>query len=40
MRVVCAQFEVELAEFNGEQDHIHMLINFPPKVAISKLVNS
>lgn len=40
MRGVCAKFEVELAEFNGEQDHIHMLINFPPKVAISKLVNS
>ena len=40
MRGVCTQFEVELAEFNGEQDHIHMLINFPPKVAISKLVNS
>lgn len=40
MRGVCAKFEVELVEFNGEQDHIHMLINFPPKVAISKLVNS
>ncbi|EKT54143.1 IS200/IS605 family transposase [Providencia burhodogranariea] len=40
MRGVCVQFEVDLVEFNGEQDHIHMLINFPPKVAISKLVNS
>lgn len=27
-------------EFNGESDHVHMLINFPPKVAISKRVNS
>ncbi len=40
MRGVCTQFEVEMVEFNGEQDHIHMLVNFPPKVAISKLVNS
>ena len=40
MRDVCQQFEVELAEFNGEPDHVHLLVNFPPKVAISKLVNS
>ncbi|WP_350304669.1 IS200/IS605 family transposase [Photorhabdus viridis] len=40
MRGVCRQFEVELKEFNGGSDHIHMLIHFPPKVAISKLVNS
>lgn len=39
-RNVCELFECELQEFNGESDHIHMLINFPPKVAISKLVNS
>ncbi|HET8680597.1 MAG TPA: IS200/IS605 family transposase [Micromonosporaceae bacterium] len=40
MRTVCADFEVELAEFNGEADHVHLLVNFPPKVALSKLVNS
>lgn len=40
MRDVCQQFEVELVEFNGETDHVHLLVNFPPKVAISKLVNS
>ena len=40
MRMVCADFEVELAEFNGEADHVHLLVNFPPKVALSKLVNS
>lgn len=33
-------FEAELAEFNGEQDHVHLLVNFPPKVAVSRLVNS
>ena len=40
MRAVCADFECELAEFNGENNHVHLLVNFPPKVALSKLVNS
>lgn len=40
MRDICQQFEVELVEFNGDTDHVHLLVNFPPKVAISKLVNS
>ena len=40
MRAVCADFEAELVEFNGEANHVHLLVNFPPKVAISKLVNS
>ena len=40
MRAVCADFETELVEFNGEGDHVHLLVSFPPKVAVSKLVNS
>jgi putative transposase len=40
MRDVCADFETELAEFNGESTHVHLLVNFPPKIALSKLVNS
>ncbi|NNH68674.1 IS200/IS605 family transposase [Nocardia uniformis] len=40
MRDVCADFEVELVEFNGETNHVHLLVNFPPKVSLSKLVNS
>ncbi|MER5968756.1 IS200/IS605 family transposase [Streptomyces sp. NPDC002055] len=40
MRKVCEDFEAELTEFNGERDHVHLLINYPPKVAVSKLVNS
>ena len=40
MRAVCKDFEVELVEFNGESNHVHLLVNFPPKVALSKLVNS
>ncbi|MEV4808214.1 IS200/IS605 family transposase, partial [Nonomuraea sp. NPDC049421] len=44
---VCADFETELREFNGEDNHVHPLVDFPPKlvnvppkVALSKLVNS
>ena len=37
---VCADFEAELVAFDGEDDHVHLLVNYPPKVAISKLVNS
>ncbi|MEU7860421.1 IS200/IS605 family transposase [Nonomuraea sp. NPDC049141] len=37
---VCDSFEAELREFNGEHDHVHLLVHYPPKVAISKLVNS
>lgn len=40
MRAVCADFETELVEFDGESSHVHLLVNFPPKVAVSKLVNS
>jgi putative transposase len=37
---VCIDFEAQLVEFEGEGDHVHLLINYPPKVMISKLVNS
>lgn len=37
---VCQSFEAELTEFEGEGDHVHLLVNYPPKVQISKLVNS
>jgi len=37
---VCRDFECELVEFNGETQHVHLLVNFPPKVALSRLVNS
>lgn len=37
---VCRDFEAELVECGGEDDHVHLLVNYPPKVALSKLVNS
>lgn len=39
-REVCLDFEAELQAFNGEVDHVHLLVNYPPKVSVSKLVNS
>lgn len=37
---ICLDFESNLIELDGENDHIHLLIEYPPKVSISKLVNS
>lgn len=37
---VCHDFEAELVEFDGEDDHVHLLVTYPPKIAISTLVNS
>ena len=37
---VCKDFEAILVEFEGEGDHVHLLVNYPPKVGVSKLVNS
>lgn len=37
---VCLDFESELVELDGEHDHVHLLVNYPPKVSVSSLVNS
>jgi putative transposase len=37
---VCEDFQAELVEFNGEDDHVHLLVSYPPKVSVSSLVNS
>ena len=36
----CADFKAQLIEMNGEDDHVHLLVEYPPKVAIPNLVNS
>jgi putative transposase len=36
---VCLDFEAELIAFDAEHDHVYLLVNYPPKVAISSLVN-
>src|SRR5438046_9196704 len=40
MQAVCADFGAQLREFNGEAEHVHLLVKFPPTVAVSRLVNS
>ncbi len=40
MRDVCTNFGAESGEFNGETDHAHQLLHYPPKVALSRLVGS
>jgi putative transposase len=37
---VCADFGAELVEMDGEDDHVHLLVSYPPKVAVARLVNS
>ena len=37
---ICSDFESKLVEFDGEDDHVHLLVNYPPNVAVSALVNS
>jgi len=36
---VCADFDATLAEFNGKEDHVHLLVQYPPKVALSHPAN-
>lgn len=36
----CAKWRSRVTEFNGESDHIHLVINYPPDVEVSKLVNN
>lgn len=40
MEAVCADFGASLEEFNGEADHVHLLVAYPPQCTLSKLVNS
>jgi putative transposase len=40
MRDVCGNFGATLAAFDGQDDHVHLLVGYPPKVAVSALVNS
>lgn len=37
MRGVCTDRNADLVEFNGETDHVHLLVACPPTLAISVL---
>ena len=36
----CLKWESRVVEFNGEADHVHLLIEYNPKVQLSKFVNN
>lgn len=40
LAAVCTDFGATLVEFNGEDDHVHLLVEYPPTVTLSRLVNS
>ena len=35
----CVRLKSELIEFNGEPDHVQMVISYQPSLSISRLVN-
>ena len=37
---VCGRFGVEVEAFETDGDHAHLLVSYPPKVALSRLVMS
>jgi putative transposase len=37
---VCEAMECELLACDGEADHLHAVIEYPPKVSVSVLVNA
>lgn len=39
-RDLMKKWEGRLLEFNGESDHVHMLIQYNPQTELSKLINN
>lgn len=37
---VAAKLECDIIEMDGERDHVHLLIAYPPKLAVSVMVNN
>ncbi len=37
---LCADFEAALIEMHGNSDDVYLWVAYPPKVALSKLINS
>lgn len=37
---VAMKMDFQILEFNGEYDYIHALIEYPPKLSISQMVNA
>ncbi len=39
-RAVAMKMDFRLLEFKGEADHVHLLVEYPPKISISQRVNA
>ena len=39
-REVAEKMNFALLEFNGEENHVHALIEYPPKLSVSQIVNA
>lgn len=39
-REVAKKMDFEVLEFNGEGNHVHALIEYPPKLSVSQIVNA
>jgi putative transposase len=39
-RDVAAKMDFEVLEFNGEANHVHVLLEYPPKLSISQIANA
>ena len=37
---VCNKSNAHLVEFDGEADHVHLLVMYPPRISIAILVNT
>ncbi len=40
VRKNCQDWEIDLLEFNGEADHIHLLLEMHPNIMPSKFINN
>jgi putative transposase len=40
LKSLCDQWDIDLVEFNGEGDHVHLLLNLHPNIEPSKLINN
>ena len=40
MQRVASEMSFSIVELNGEADHLHVVVRYPPKLSISKIVNS
>lgn len=39
-REVANKMDFQVLEFNGEGNHVHALIEYPPKLSVSQIVNA